>query len=191
MSEATPRSQLTFEERQERTLARRKELEPALAQLAVAAKSAYAALRPLAEHVGTVDREHPLRHQQIRGLGVGGPGGVVADYLMVAFGSHHDLTLYRNYGNSRPFAWQFERSFLVDTLVSERTKVEEFPQPRRLSAGGGLMEIEVSTYTYPEQVGDNGMYTDRLCDYLTDYAGAEDYIRAFETDVEEAVTRFS
>lgn len=191
MSELPPRSRLTFEERQERTKLRRKELEPALSRLAVAAKSAYATLRPLAEHVGSVDREHPLRHQQIQVMGVGGPGGVVADYLMVAFGNHHDLTLYRNYENGRRFVWRFERSALVDSLVSEQTTVEEFPRSRQLSAGDGVMEIEVATYTYPEQVGINGMYTDSLCDYFTEYAGADNYIRAFEADLEAAVTRFS
>lgn len=191
MSETTPRSQLAFVERQARTAARRVELEPALAQLAVAGKEAYASLRPLAKHVGDVDRDYPLRHQRIRGLGVGGPAGIIADYLMVAFGNHHDLTLYHNFGDGRQFAWQYQRSLLIGDLESEQTKVEENRQPRRTAYGGGVMEIVVATYVYPQQVGIDGMYTEMLCDGFNDYAGAEQYISAFETDLEEAVRRFS
>ncbi|MDB5185207.1 MAG: hypothetical protein JWN38_1015 [Candidatus Saccharibacteria bacterium] len=53
------------------------------------------------------------------------------------------------------------------------------------------MGIEVATYTYPEQIGINAMFTDGLCDDLNGYAGAEGYVRAFETDLEAAVTRLA
>lgn len=191
MSEAKTGNELSFEERQERTKARRVELEPVLAGLAIKAKATYDLLRPKAQHVSTVERDHPLRHQQVHGISAGSIGGVVADYLMVAFGNHHDLTLYSNYTDGRDFRWQFERSLLLDDLLSERTKVEELAQPRSSVFGGGAMDIEVATYRYREKVGMNGQYVDGVCNYFNDFAEAEKYVESFEADLDEAVSRFS
>ena len=63
MSEAKPRSEMTFEERQERTNTRRGVLEPVLARLVLKGKDAYDTLRPQAKHVGTAARGYPLLHQ--------------------------------------------------------------------------------------------------------------------------------
>lgn len=191
MSEIPRLDTETYEEWQKRINVRRAKLEPALAQLAIKAKAIYSTLRPLARHVGDVERDYPLRHQQVRGMGAKGPAGVVADYLMIAFGGNHDLTLYRHYAQDRGFLWQFERSLLLEELLSEQTKVTELAVPRRQNYGGGVMDIEVAIYRYPEKVGFNPMIVDGVCEENNNLKDAEEFIDRFATDVDEAVEKFS
>lgn len=191
MHQSNKESEMAVGQRLERNHARRRELEPLLAQLATKARATYDLLRPRAKHVGDVERDYPLRHQQVHGMDAIGLGGVAADYLMIAFGNHHDLTLYHNFTEGRSFRWQFKRSLSVGNLQSECTKVEQLAQARSNAHGGGLMEIKVSTYRYPEVVGMGGQYVDSSCSYFNDFAEAERYVQAFEADLEEAVTRLS
>lgn len=176
------------EARQARNASREKrkaDLMPLLASFAMQAQDTYETLRPLAEHVGSVPREHPLRHQQVHG-GLG--GSVVADYLMISFGNHHDITLYKD--STRDFQtapWRFIRSriFTPDSMETEEIEIKQTPSTFSHITGG--YELEVSAYIHAERVGFNPIHKYFLCSWFDEYANAEDYIQEFEEDLIFAV----
>ncbi len=182
---------LTFEEQQARTKARRAQLEAPLAGLAVRGKEVYRRLRPLAQYVAEVAMDHPLRYQQVHGMATGGgPGGVIAEYLMIGFGNHHSVTLYDNFAGNR-FSWEFGRSLLLEDLLSEQTRIQELTTPRLAAHGGGIMDIGVTLYQYPEKVGVNGRYIEGVCAEFNQFDQAEEHIDALEADLDKAMVRFS
>ncbi|HSX44071.1 MAG TPA: hypothetical protein VLE69_02125 [Candidatus Saccharimonadales bacterium] len=189
MSERRLLSQEEVAERDTLLAQRKAELAPLLARLADLGTSVYEQLRPRAQHVSTVERDFPLRHQQVYGLGVGGPEGVVADYLMIAFGGNHDLTVYRDYDRDRS-PLRLDRAFVPDqsSLTQERTVVKEVP--RRYYSIEGTHSIEVSRYTHKERIGLNPLHDEFLCIW-PEYQNAETYIEAFQHDLTRTLEEHS
>jgi len=185
MTETDPFTRLSIGEQNDGEKSRYEKLQPALARLALQAKDTYSALRPLAKPSSKVERNYPLRYQQVHGMSSGGEyRAEVADYLMIAFGNHHDLVLYRNYPDQWSYEWQFNRSLLVSDLTSQKTKIEEWPAPYGI-------EIEAATFLYPKEIGHNAQSNYNLCDYSNDYADAEIYISEMEDDLNQALKSFA
>lgn len=160
---------------------RRRELQPFLAKLSEQALEAFDLLRPLAQHVSEVELDAPLRHQQVLAEG----GGQIADYLMVGFGGDHSMRLYHNFVRRTGwnYDWEFSRSIPVAAKKTEETKVTALFEP-------DLYNLEVVSYTYPQEIGRDGGIDDYLCSQFDNFHSAETYLREFETDIERAVREF-
>jgi hypothetical protein len=176
-----------FEERMERTETRRREIAPALEEITQKAISVYDVLLPKARHVGDVDREYPLRYQCVFSLG---GSALVAEYLMIGFGNHHDLAIERS-GSDDGLGpkWLATRSLLLEDLLSEETKIRQHDYSFRV--GKRSNSIRVNTLRYPETVGKSGRVEDTLCPAIEGMEGIEAYIEAFDADLDEAVARFA
>lgn len=187
MTELDPFLQMSPDERKRRNDVRRAELEPLIGQLVAKAKGVYETLRPHARHIAGADPETPLLHQQVYGLGASGtPEGVVADYLMIGFGNHHTLNLYRNFTNVPPINWRFTRSQEIEPLLSEQTQVVELISPRSTYLAS-VLELEVIRYRYRERYGKNPMYDGDVSGYMNIFENAEDHIAAFDADLDDAL----
>ena len=171
----------------ELTEARRREIQPVLAEIIQKAISVYSVLRPQARHVGDVNREYALRYQSVFSLG---GSALVADYVMIGFGNHHDLVIEQSGSNDGLGPkWLATRSLLLEDLLSEETKIGQHDYNFRVGIRSN--SIEVNTLRYPEKVGKGGQVEDTLCPAIKGMEGIETYIEAFDADLDEAIARFA
>lgn len=185
-----PIVQIEWEERNAARRLLREELEPSLTELVQEAQATYDVLRPRAAHVGSVDMGYPLRHQQVHGYDPvsRGPGGVLADYLMVRLDENRHLTLYYNYDSRASYEWEFTYQQPIDEEHYTTTKVKTLSRP---SIDSGPFNFEVSRYRYGRPSGHGDMHAGFISSYFTDYADAERHIAVFSEAIEEAVERFA
>lgn len=165
-----------------------------LRALADEATAAYEDLRPKAEPVARVPREHPLRYVQAYDFAVAegaepSPDLVAVDTLLVRMTEDVDLIIDKavTLPKRRGFHWRFVRSEYTAPLVSEQVTVQELP--RGLHSCDGNLDIEAMSYAYPEQRGYNGRCTGMLLGF-PDMEGAEARIEAFRADVKAAIDQF-
>lgn len=171
------------EKRQELEIARRQELEPILAVVAIQAIHTFDLIRPLARPAGTVPNNYPLRSKTTESR----DGDKVADYLMLAFGQDHDLVIYRNF-TSHNNKLEITRTTLLGTMANRQTKIVQLREPRELD--GGVMDIEVANYCSSQQYDRNGLREGYLCSPENIFSGATRYIKEVEDDLTKATKQY-